>query len=242
MAAEVLALHHGRHHQAYVDGLNQALEAQAAAGDLAALLRALEALRFHAGGHFNHSLFWRSLAPAAAPEAALAAAPTLVAALGRLWGSLDCFRAAFAAALLGLRGSGWGWLLSRGPRLRIATGKDQEPPPVDEVPVLAVDMWEHAYYLQVSTTTSPHARPLATTLTWPSRRPVSKRQGGLRRQHLAHHQLEDGRGPFLRPVGPPLTTACRPSGLLPMSAFHFLSPLRRYEPLAEAWTGWNKKG
>ncbi|KND87480.1 Superoxide dismutase [Mn], mitochondrial, partial [Tolypocladium ophioglossoides CBS 100239] len=157
ISAQIMELHHGKHHQAYVANLNSALEtyaaaaaaAAAAARDIAGQVALQGAIRFHGGGHINHSLFWENLAPAGSPAAdPHASAATLLAAVARTWGGLDEFKRAFAAALLGLQGSGWGWLVADGPALRIVTTKDQDPVGGAEVPIFGVDMWEHAYYLQ----------------------------------------------------------------------------------------------
>ncbi|KAG6018257.1 Superoxide dismutase [Mn], mitochondrial, partial [Claviceps citrina] len=152
ISAQIMQLHHSKHHQAYVTNLNAALETYAAAtasNDIAAQIALQNAIRFNGGGHINHSLFWENLAPAGSDEAdPQQSAPTLMAAIAHTWGSLDAFRSAFANALLGLQGSGWGWLVKQDGLLRVVTTKDQDPVVGGEVPVLGVDMWEHAYYLQ----------------------------------------------------------------------------------------------
>lgn len=155
ISAQIMELHHSRHHRAYVDNLNRALSSQAAAvasDDIAEQIALQGAIRFHGGGHMNHCLFWENLAPASSPEAAdpHRVAPSLMAAITRTWGGLDEFKGAFAKTLLALQGSGWGWLVRDGPSLlRIVTTKDQDPVVGGEVPIIGVDMWEHAYYLQV---------------------------------------------------------------------------------------------
>lgn len=154
ISAQIMELHHKRHHQAYVDNLNKALQSLTAAvvgGDVATQVALQEAIRFNGGGHINHSLFWRNLAPAGQPqsEPSGTAAPELIKDITATWGSLDGFKTAFTAALLGIKGSGWGWLVREtATGLRIVTTKDQDPPVNGEVPILGVDMWEHAYYLQ----------------------------------------------------------------------------------------------
>lgn len=149
-----MELHHSKHHQAYVTNLNKALgdyAAASAAGDVPAQIALQPAIRFNGGGHINHSLFWRNLAPHNSPDASPDAAPRLVAEIAATWGGLEQFRKAFAAALLGIQGSGWGWLVrEESTGLRIVTTKDQDPVVGGEIPVFGVDMWEHAYYLQVS--------------------------------------------------------------------------------------------
>lgn len=152
-----MQLHHGKHHQTYVANLNKALEAMATAvktGNVTAQIAQQAAIKFNGGGHINHSLFWKNLAPFNAAETKTQSAPSLMLAITSTWGTFEEFKETFTAALLGIQGSGWGWLVKEdknGGRLAIITTKDQDPV-VDggTVPIIGVDMWEHAYYLQVS--------------------------------------------------------------------------------------------
>ena len=145
-----MELHHSKHHQTYVTNLNNALRSySAAANDIAAQIALQQAIKFNGGGHINHSLFWENLAPSGSADASPKAAGTLMAALARTWGSFDGFKADMAKALLGLQGSGWGWLVKDAHGLRIVVTKDQDPVVGGEVPIFGIDMWEHAYYLQV---------------------------------------------------------------------------------------------
>jgi len=156
ISAEIMKLHHTKHHQAYVDNLNAAnaqLATAMEARDVASHAALQEALKFNAGGHINHSLFWKNLAPATSAESKTDAAPQLINEIAASWGSFAQFQAAFTAALLNIKGSGWGWLVKEAGRadsgLRIVTTKDQDPPVAGMLPIFGVDMWEHAYYLQV---------------------------------------------------------------------------------------------
>ncbi len=148
-----MELHHSRHHRAYVDNLNAATQQLAGrldAKDVAGQVALQEAIMFHGRGHLTHSIFWKNLAPQSSSEAVPDAAPHLVEKISEAWGGLDQFKKAFAAALLGIKGSGWGWLgRDEVTGLRITTTKYQDPPVNGEVPIFGVDMWEHAYYLQV---------------------------------------------------------------------------------------------
>lgn len=149
-----MELHHGKHHQTYVTNLNNALKTYAtatASNDIPGQIALQNAIKFNGGGHINHSLFWENLTPSGSDDAnPRGAAPTLMAEISKTWGSLEEFQAAFGKALLGLQGSGWGWLVRDAQGLRIVTTKDQDPVVGGEVPIFGVDMWEHAYYLQVS--------------------------------------------------------------------------------------------
>ncbi|KAL2162913.1 hypothetical protein VTH06DRAFT_6749 [Thermothelomyces fergusii] len=172
ISAQIMELHHSRHHQAYVTNLNRAVEAHAAAaaqGDVAGQIALQQAIKFNGGGHINHSLFWKNLAPAGSDEASPDRAPALVGEIERTWGSLDRFKTAFSAALLGIQGSGWGWLVREagtGGRLRIVTTKDQDPVVGGDVPVLGVDMWEHAYYLQYLNGKAAYVENIWNVINW----------------------------------------------------------------------------
>ena len=149
-----MELHHSKHHQTYVTNLNKAVSSYSTAvgaGNIAAQIALQPAIRFNGGGHINHSLFWQNLAPPSSPETKLDSAPALMDEISKTWGSFDKFKSTFSGVLLGIQGSGWGWLVKE-PQgsLRIVTTRDQDPVVGGEVPIFGVDMWEHAYYLQVS--------------------------------------------------------------------------------------------
>ncbi|KAK7935664.1 iron/manganese superoxide dismutase- alpha-hairpin [Apiospora marii] len=172
ISREIMELHHSKHHQAYVTNLNKALEASAATlseGKLHDSAAQLSAIRFNGGGHINHSLFWENLAPASSPDADIAAsAPGLLAAIDATWGSLEQFQAAFGAALLGIQGSGWGWLVREAAtgQLRIVTLANQEAVVVGDTPVLGVDMWEHAYYLLYKNDKATYVKNIWQVVNW----------------------------------------------------------------------------
>ncbi|KAL2165786.1 hypothetical protein VTG60DRAFT_3829 [Thermothelomyces hinnuleus] len=172
ISAQIMELHHSKHHQAYVTNLNKALEAHVTAvaqGDVAAQIALQQAIKFNGGGHINHSLFWKNLAPAGSDEASLDRARTLVKEIEKTWGSFDQFKAAFSAALLGIQGSGWGWLVreaGNGAGLRIVTTKDQDPVVGGDVPIFGVDMWEHAYYLQYLNGKAAYVENIWNVINW----------------------------------------------------------------------------
>ena len=154
--AETMRIHHGRHHKAYVDNLNAALAGEPALAGLSidALQgpagRAAPALRNNAGGHWNHSLFWQLMAP---PGTGGAPSPALAAAITGDFGSLEEFKAQFNRAATNRFGSGWAWLVVTNGKLVVGSTPNQDNPLMDGVdlkgvPVLAVDVWEHAYYLK----------------------------------------------------------------------------------------------
>ncbi len=149
ISAEIMELHHSKHHQAYVDGANAALASLAAAreaGDQAAINMYEKNLAFHLGGHSNHSVFWKNMTPnaKAGPEGALANA------IDESFGSLDAFKKQFTAAAMGLQGSGWAVLAYdtiSGGLVTFQLYDQQGNVPVGTVPLLMLDMWEHAFYL-----------------------------------------------------------------------------------------------
>jgi Fe-Mn family superoxide dismutase len=177
-----MTLHHTKHHQAYINNLNTALASQATVSgknDIAAQLHLQAAINFHAGGHINHTLFWENLAPASSPSTQPSSASKLAAALTSRWGSLEKFQGKFNAVLLELKGSGWGWLVqdTESGMLDIVTSKDQDIVPGGKKPLLGVDMWEHAYYLQYLNDKGAYARGIWEVINW---RKVEERfEGGV---------------------------------------------------------------
>jgi Fe-Mn family superoxide dismutase len=166
-----MTLHHSKHHNTYVTLLNSALQAQATAlatNDLAAQLHNQVNINFAAGGHINHTLFWANLAPASSADAQETAAPKLLAAIAARWGSVEAFKAAFNAVLLGLKGSGWGWLVQDvdSGALEIVTTKDQDIVAKGKKPLFGVDMWEHAYYLQYLNDKASYVKGIWGVLNW----------------------------------------------------------------------------
>ena len=152
--ARTMEIHHGKHHQAYVNNLNNALKdnADAAGKSLEEILASVSkfpmAVRNNGGGHWNHSLFWQLLSPTGGglPTGKLADAITAS------FGSFDAFKEQFNTAATTRFGSGWAWLVLHGDKLVVTSTANQDNPLMDiaEVkgtPILALDVWEHAYYL-----------------------------------------------------------------------------------------------
>ncbi len=149
-----MKVHHDKHHQAYVDKANAALEGtEWADADVADVLRDLSALpadkqgpvRNNGGGHYNHSLFWQMLSPDGGGEPG----GDLGAAIGAKFGSFDSFKDEFKAAGIGQFGSGWAWLVHDGSGLAVVSSANQDSPVSDgSTPLLGCDVWEHAYYLK----------------------------------------------------------------------------------------------
>ena len=150
ISAEIMQLHHTKHHQAYVDKLNKALEGQSDSSDLEYLLRNISSLpqniqtavRNQGGGHYNHSLFWKWLTPDMNQSPGTAA----LELLEKQYGSFEAFVDKFTIQAIGLFGSGWVWLQPDGV---ILTTHNQDNPIMEgkSTPILGLDVWEHAYYL-----------------------------------------------------------------------------------------------
>uniref|UniRef100_Q92429 Superoxide dismutase [Mn], mitochondrial n=2 Tax=Ganoderma TaxID=5314 RepID=SODM_GANMI len=152
ISQQIMELHHKKHHQTYVNSLNAAEQAYAKASTPKERIALQSALKFNGGGHINHSLFWKNLAPAKSEGkgngGALADGP-LKSAIEQNWGSVDNFIKEFNATTAAIQGSGWGWL-GLNPatkRLEITTTANQDPL-LSHVPIIGVDIWEHAFYLQ----------------------------------------------------------------------------------------------
>jgi superoxide dismutase, Fe-Mn family len=149
-----MRVHHDKHHQAYVDKANGALEGtEWAERDVEDVLKSLDSLpadkqgpvRNNGGGHYNHSLFWRMLSP----DGGGAPSGDLAAAIDAAFGSFDEFKAKFKEAGIGQFGSGWAWLVKDGDGVAIVKTPNQDSPISDDkTPLLGCDVWEHAYYLK----------------------------------------------------------------------------------------------
>ena len=152
---QTMEIHHGKHHQAYVNNLNAALEKhpELQAKSVEDLLRGIgsvpddirTAVRNNGGGHANHTMFWQIMGPKAGgpPTGAIADAIT------SSFGGLDAFKEQFAKAGVGRFGSGWAWVIDQGGKLAIESTANQDSPLMDgKKIVFGIDVWEHAYYLK----------------------------------------------------------------------------------------------
>lgn len=169
-----MEFHHDKHHQAYVDNLNKAVEAdsslqgQSLEQMFANMSKLPKAVRNNGGGHWNHSLFWELLAPA--DEAGQPSAE-LAAAIDRDLGGMEKFKEAFNAAGAGQFGSGWAWLIVQDGRLRVTSTPNQDNPLMDVADergavVLAADVWEHAYYLKYQNRRADYLKAFWTVVNW----------------------------------------------------------------------------
>ena len=167
-----MQIHHDKHHQAYVDKLNAAVEGTDAANmsieELVTEISSLPAeiqgpVRNNGGGHLNHSLFWESMSPdgGGAPEGDLAAA------IDDAFGSFDVFKETFEAAGVGQFGSGWAWLVADGGSVAVVSTPNQDSPLTDgKTPLLGNDVWEHAYYLNYQNRRPDYLKAWWNTVDW----------------------------------------------------------------------------
>jgi Fe-Mn family superoxide dismutase len=168
ISARIMELHHDKHHATYVAGANTAIEKLADArtgGDLTYINQLEKNLAFNLGGHVNHSVFWTNMSPDGGDK------PTgeLAAAIDEFFGSFDGFRAQFTAAATGLQGSGWavlGWD-ALGSKLLIHQLFDQQGNTVlGTIPVLQLDMWEHAFYLDYFNVKADYVKAWWNIVNW----------------------------------------------------------------------------
>jgi Fe-Mn family superoxide dismutase len=164
---QTMQIHHGKHHAAYVNNLNAALEkhpnlqgksAEELIRNLSAVPEDIRtAVRNNGGGHVNHTMFWKLMvAGGGSPKGAIADA------INSSFGSFDTFKEQFAKAAVGRFGSGWAWLIDNGGKLTIESTPNQDSPLMDgKKPVLGLDVWEHAYYLKYQ-----NRRPDYITAWW----------------------------------------------------------------------------
>ena len=168
ISGEIMELHHSKHHATYVKGVNTALEQlqEARDGESYGNINKLEKdLAFHLGGHINHSVFWPNMSPNGGDK------PTgeLASAIDEFFGSFDKFRAHFEANANAIQGSGWSMLVwdTLGARLNIVQLFDQQGNlPLGQIPVLLLDMWEHAFYLQYKNVKADYAKAWWNVVNW----------------------------------------------------------------------------
>ncbi len=167
-----MQIHHGKHHQAYVDNLNKAIagtphenksieQLVKEAGSISV------AVRNNGGGHWNHTFFWESLAPNAGGQPS----GKLAEAINAAFGSFAAFQEKFAAAGMTRFGSGWAWLIVKEGKLEICSTPNQDNPLMDvaEVkgtPILGVDVWEHAYYLKYQNRRADYLGAFWQVINW----------------------------------------------------------------------------
>ncbi|MCH7947729.1 MAG: superoxide dismutase [candidate division Zixibacteria bacterium] len=170
--AKTMEIHHGKHHQAYIDKLNGAVKGTEFENmDVNEFLQKLDSLpddikgvvRNNGGGHSNHSFFWEIMGPNAGGEASGAVGD----AIKETFGSFDKFKEEFVAAGVGQFGSGWAWLIVDNGKLAITSTPNQDTPVSEgKTPILGVDVWEHAYYLNYQNRRPDYIAAFFNIINW----------------------------------------------------------------------------
>lgn len=171
ISAEIMELHYTKHHKGYVTKLNEALEKYheaEAKREVAEMIALQHAIKFNGGGHVNHSIFWTILA---SPKSGGGGEPggDLAKMIARDFGSFDGFKEKFNPAASGVQGSGWGWLgyCKVDKKLMIKTCANQDPLSTKGlVPLMGVDVWEHAYYLQYKNVRPDYVKAMWQVFNW----------------------------------------------------------------------------
>lgn len=171
ISGQIMELHYTKHHQTYVNNLNQALEKYQEAekkNDISKMIALQQTIKFNGGGHINHSIFWTNLA---SPQKGGGHLPKgeLEKMIASQWGSLEKFIETFSALTVAIQGSGWGWL-GYNPatkQLSLSTCNNQDPLAVyNQIPLLGIDVWEHAYYLQYKNVRADYVKNIWKIVNW----------------------------------------------------------------------------
>jgi Fe-Mn family superoxide dismutase len=183
--ARTMEIHHSKHHAGYVNNLNKALEGQAALqkkkveellSDLSAIPESIRtAVRNNGGGHYNHSMFWPSMAASGGGE------PTgsLASSISKAFGGFEAFKEQFSKAAATRFGSGWAWLALDGGNLKVLSTANQDNPVSDGMkPVLGLDVWEHAYYLHYQNRRADYIAAWWNVVNWKTVAEQFERQMG----------------------------------------------------------------
>ncbi|MBO6513378.1 MAG: superoxide dismutase [Phycisphaerales bacterium] len=170
-----MTIHHSKHHAGYVRGLNNAIKQlrsiREGTGDASTIQHWQRQLSFHAGGHINHTLFWTGMSPSKDTGGQGGGSPTgsLAQAIGRDFGSFDQFANQFKAASKSVEGSGWGWLVYEpiAQQLMITQMQNQQDMLfAGAIPLLGVDVWEHAYYLTYQNRRADYINAFMNVINW----------------------------------------------------------------------------
>lgn len=170
--AATMEIHHGKHHATYVKNLNDALVShpELAKKSIEELISSLDSLpleiktkvRNNGGGHLNHSFFWPIMAPKSPPPSG-----RLLTAINTTFSSLDTFKEKFTTSALGRFGSGWAWLVVNAGQLEIVDTANQDSPLSEgKIPVLGIDVWEHAYYLKYQNRRADYIEAFWHVVNW----------------------------------------------------------------------------
>lgn len=168
ISSQIMKLHHTKHHATYVNNLNIAEEKLSEAlnkKDTASIIQLQGAIKFNGGGHLNHSIFWKNLSPLGGEPC-----KELLTGIEESFKGLEDMKQKMSAAAVSVQGSGWAWLgyCKETGRLKVATTSNQDPlePTTGLVPVLGIDVWEHAYYLQYKNVRADYVKAIWKIVNW----------------------------------------------------------------------------
>ncbi len=174
--AKTMEIHHMKHHQAYIDKVNKALEGtEWERKDVAEVIWNIKklppdkqaAVRNNGGGHYNHSIFWTIMAPPSSSGAGGKPSGMLMAAIEASFVSFEKFQEEFEAKATGQFGSGWAWLVSDGKKLTVTSTPNQDSPMMEgKEPLMGVDVWEHAYYLKYQNKRPEYLKAWWNVVNW----------------------------------------------------------------------------
>lgn len=172
ISATIMEIHHQKHHQTYVNNLNMFMEKLAEAeskNDVSGIVSCQQAIKFNGGGHLNHSIFWNNLAPAGKGGGEIESGD-LLAMIESQYNSLEEFQTKFSGITAAVQGSGWGWLGydTVNKKLSITTTANQDPLEATTglKPLLGIDVWEHAYYLDYKNVRPDYLKEIWKIVNW----------------------------------------------------------------------------
>jgi Fe-Mn family superoxide dismutase len=170
ISGQINEIHHKNHHQTYVNGYNAAIEQHSIAVDQGDVLKTIEiqqAIKFHGGGFRNHNLFWKNLAPVSQGGGKF---PTgvLAEAVKKEYGSFEELISLTNAKLAGIQGSGWAWIVKNNENgsIEVVTTANQDTVGKTYTPLVAIDAWEHAYYLQYQNVKLDYFKAIWNVVNW----------------------------------------------------------------------------
>ncbi|GAA5821253.1 hypothetical protein JCM11251_004537 [Rhodosporidiobolus azoricus] len=170
ISGAIMELHHSKHHATYVANLNKAMEdlqSSLQAQDIKKQIALQAAIKFNGGGHINHTLFWENLAPTSNGGGQFPSSGPLADQVQKDFGGLDGLKKALNAAALGIQGSGWAWL-GYNPTtktLEVVSTANQDPL-LGYVPLVGIDMWEHAFYLDYKNVKPAYLDAIYNVINW----------------------------------------------------------------------------
>ncbi|CEP21028.1 SOD3 [Cyberlindnera jadinii] len=170
ISGQINEIHHKKHHQTYVNGYNAAIAGLTdaeAAGDVLKVIELQQAIKFHGGGYRNHNIFWKSLAPVSQGGGKFPTGP-LADAVEKEYGTFDQLISLTNSKLASIQGSGWAWIVKNKENgsIEVVTTANQDTVGPELIPLIAIDAWEHAYYLQYQNVKADYFKAIWHVINW----------------------------------------------------------------------------